>query len=109
MFNRLIKGFKNPKLILIYLLGFKVFRMIPDKLYLKIKYNLIMSRKLDLKNSKSFNEKLQWLKIYDRNPIYTDLVDKYKVRKYILKELGEEYLIPLLDVYNKFREYFINN
>ena len=76
----------------------------PDKTYLKIKYRLKIGKKLNLKNPKTFNEKLQWLKLNDRKPIYTKLVDKYEVRKYIQEKIGEEYLIPLIDVYNNVEE-----
>jgi len=55
-----------------------------------------MGKKLNLDNPKTFNEKLQWLKLYDRNPLYTTLVDKYAVRQYIKDTIGEEYLIPLV-------------
>lgn len=55
---------------------------------------------MDWKNPKTFNEKLQWLKVYDRNPLYAKLVDKYEVRKYIAEKIGEEYLIPLLGVWD---------
>lgn len=61
-----------------------------------------MGKKLDLKNPQTFNEKLQWLKLYDRNPEYTKMVDKYEVRKYISEKIGEEYLIPLLGVWDRF-------
>lgn len=73
-----------------------ILRIIPDELYLKFLYRKIMGKKLDLKNPKTFNEKLQWLKIHDRNPLYTKLVDKYEVREYIKEKIGEEYLIPLV-------------
>lgn len=71
-------------------------RIIPDKIYLKILYKKILGDKLDLKNPLTFNEKLQWLKIYDRNPEYTMMVDKYAVREYVKEKIGEEYLIPLV-------------
>ena len=67
-----------------------------DKLYLKLVYRAKMGKKLHLNNPKLYNEKLQWLKLYDRREVYTLLVDKYRVRKYIADVLGEEYLIPLL-------------
>ena len=59
-----------------------------------------MHRELDLSNPVTFNEKLQWLKLYDRRPEYTMMVDKYLVRDYIANKLGEEYLIPLLGVWD---------
>lgn len=104
MFNKLKKSIKNPRLLLIYILGFKIFRLIPDSMFLKIKYNLIMDEKLDLNNPKKFNEKLQWLKLYDRKAEYSLIVDKYEVRKYITEKIGDEYLIPLLGVWDKFED-----
>lgn len=74
--------------------------LLPDKIYLKKRYKLKMGKKLNLKNPQTFNEKLQWLKLYNRNPKYTLLVDKYAVRDYIAKTIGEEYLIPLLGAWN---------
>lgn len=72
-----------------------------DETYIKRKYKAQTGNTLDLANPKTFNEKLQWLKLYNRNPQYTILVDKYKVREYIAATLGEDYLIPLLGVWDK--------
>ncbi|HHX70321.1 MAG TPA: glycosyl transferase [Gallicola sp.] len=102
--NKLFSFIKQPRNVLLYLLNFKLFRLIPDKTYLKIKYRLIMKKKLNLRNPQTFNEKLQWLKIYDRKPNYKYLVDKYKVREHIKNTIGEKYLIPLLGVYDNFEE-----
>jgi hypothetical protein len=77
---------------------------VPDRVYLKNKFNLILGYKLNLNEPKSFNEKLQWLKIHDRKSEYSSLVDKYEVRKFISETIGEEYLIPLLGVYNDYDE-----
>jgi len=104
MGKKIIKALKNPKIAILYFLSFRIFRIIPDSLYLKLKYRLIFGKNLDLKKPKTFNEKLQWLKLHDRNPLYIQLVDKYEVRKYIEKVLGKEYLIPLLGVYDSFDE-----
>jgi hypothetical protein len=60
----------------------------------------MMGKRLDLKRPKTFNEKLQWLKLYDRNPMYIQMSDKYKVREYIAATIGKEYLIPLLGVWD---------
>ena len=73
----------------------------PDKWYLSLKYRSIMGYWINWKNPKSFTEKIQWLKIYDRNPLYTKLVDKYEVRKYIAERIGNDYLIPLLGVWER--------
>ena len=69
---------------------------VPDKAYIKIQFRLDKGVWPDLRNPKTFNEKLQWLKLYDHNPLYTTLVDKYAVRRYIADKIGEEYLIPLV-------------
>jgi len=78
-----------------------VFKLLSDEQYLKMVYRIRTGKKLDLENPKRFNEKLQWLKLNDRKPIYTDLVDKYKVRDVIKSHIGDQYLIPLLGVWDK--------
>lgn len=78
-----------------------LFGLIPTKIYLKLLYKKILGKKLNLKNPRTLNEKIQWKKIYDRNPIYTKCADKYAVREYIKEKIGEKYLIPLLYVTNK--------
>jgi len=77
---------------------------IPDFFYLKIYYRIRIGKRLNLRNPVLYNEKIQWLKLYDINPDYPNLVDKYEVRKYITKNIGEEYLIPLYGVWNTFDE-----
>ena len=79
-------------------------RFIPDKIYLKLTYKIKTGKKLNFKNPTGFNEKLNWLKIYDRKSAYSDYVDKYKVRGIIKERIGEEYLFPLLGKYDKFDE-----
>ena len=76
----------------------------PDDLYLKRRFHAKLGTTLHLDNPQSFNEKLQWLKLYDRNSSYTQMVDKYAVREYIKNTIGEEYLIPLLGVWDSFDE-----
>lgn len=80
--------------------GLHFYDKVPDEEFLKRKFKLVMGKELDLENPKTFNEKLQWLKLYDRKPEYTMMADKYAVRKYISEKLGEEYLIPLLGVWD---------
>lgn len=75
---------------------------LPDKLYLKMLYRVKVGKKLNLTNPQTFNEKLQWLKLYDRKSEYTKMVDKYEVRKYVEDKIGKEHLIPLLGVYENF-------
>lgn len=78
--------------------------IVPDKLYLRWLFRLYMGYKLNLKNPQTFNEKLQWLKLYDRKPEYTQMVDKYEVKKYVASIIGEEYIIPTLGVWDSFDE-----
>ena len=73
---------------------------VPDSLYLKLLYRIIMGRRLNLRNPKEYNEKLQWLKLNDRKPEYSTMVDKYEVRGYIEDLLGDKYLIPCLGIYD---------
>lgn len=104
MIGKFKKACRNPILILLVVLDFRTFRVIPDEIFLKIKYKLTIKKKLNIKHPNSFNEKLQWLKIYDRNSKYSQMVDKYNVRDYVNKVVGEECLIPLLGVYDSFEE-----
>jgi len=80
-----------------YLFG----RLLPDAVYLKMMYQVNMGKKLNLKNPVTYNEKLNWLKLYDRKTIYTKMADKYEVRDIVSRKLGEEFLIPLLGVWEK--------
>lgn len=82
----------------------KITHLVPDKLFLKCQYRAYLGKKLDLKNPKGFNEKLQWIKLYDRNPTYCNMVDKYESKKVVAQKLGEEYIIPTLGVWDHFEE-----
>lgn len=77
---------------------------IPDKLYLHIKYYCCIGKPLHLKNPRTFNEKLQWLKQYGRRPIDTILSDKYAVKDYVAKAIGSKYVIPLIGVWERFED-----
>lgn len=79
-----------------------IYMLLSDKLYIKLRYRYRMNKKLNLKFPKTFNEKLQWLKLYDRNPKYTKMVDKYEAKEYISNIIGEEYIIPTIGIYDKF-------
>lgn len=59
-----------------------------------------MGHWIDWKNPRTFTEKIQWLKVYNRNPKYTTMVDKYAVKKYVGDRIGEEYIIPTLGVWD---------
>lgn len=89
--------------------GSRYSEILPDKIFLKMLSRVRLNRKLNLSNPETFNDKLQWLKLYDRNPLYTKLVDKYEVREYIADTIGKEYLIPIIGVYNEFSEINFND
>lgn len=79
-------------------------RFLPDILYLKLYFYLALKRKLDIENPITFNEKIQWLKFNDRNPLYSLVSDKLAVREYVRNKIGEDYLIPLIGYWKKFNE-----
>lgn len=102
--NRIKNMIKNPCKIIAYY-GMKgYFKWIPDKLYLSICFKAVFNRKISWENPVSFNEKLQWLKIYNRQNTYTILVDKYEVKKYVADIIGNEYIIPTLGVWERFED-----
>ena len=74
----------------------------PDKTYLGLIYALKTRKKMDVDCPKTFNDKLQWLKLNDRKKKYTRMVDKFEAKKYTANIIGEEYIIPTLGIYDKF-------
>lgn len=76
------------------------YKNVPDDKFLKMAYKARMGKTLNLEDPKTFNEKLQWLKLYDRKPIYTTMVDKFEAKKYVASIIGEEYIIPTLGVWD---------
>ena len=95
---------KAIRTIGLYCLRTNLFKSMPDELYLKIKYYLCFGKKLNLDNPKSFNEKIQWLKLHDRNPRYPSLVDKAEVKKIIADKIGTKHIIKTYGVWNSFSE-----
>lgn len=108
MKDKIVKVIKNPEKIFVKVLSLNVFKYMSDERYLKLMYRYKMGKKLDFDNVKTFNEKLQWLKINNKNNFYTGLVDKYQVREYIRQVLGEEYLIPLVGVWDNANDIDLN-
>lgn len=78
----------------------KLSHIVPDKLYLQIVYRREMGKFLNLRDPKTFQEKLQWLKLYNRKIIYSTMVDKYKVKDYVSNIIGKKYIIPTLGVWD---------
>lgn len=75
-----------------------------DKFFLKAFFWLVMGKRLDLAHPKSFSEKLQWLKLYQKRPEYTKMVDKIEAKKYVASIIGEEYIIPTLATYERIED-----
>lgn len=80
------------------------YRFIPDKLYIEWIFRRRMGYKLNLKNPQTFSEKLQWIKLYDRRPLYTIIVDKYEAKMHIANMIGNEYIVPTIGIYNSFND-----
>ena len=99
---------RNPKMLGIALLS-HFGTWLPDSLYLKIMFRLKMGHRLDLKNPSTFNEKLQWLKLYNRKPEYTRMVDKSEAKIVAENILGKGYVIPTLGVWDKFEDIDFNS
>lgn len=79
-----------------------LYNWMDDETYLKKVFRVKMGYDLNLDNPETFNEKLQWLKIHDRNPVYTKMVDKYEAKKYVSNIIGEQYIIPTIGVWERF-------
>lgn len=104
MFKKIKRYCKDPY----FALGCDMIKKHPhwmsDEFYIRTLWRMVIGYELDLKHPKTFNEKLQWLKLYDRNPLYTLLVDKYRVKEYVAERIGAEHVIPTLAVYNSVDE-----
>lgn len=101
MLNKLSSGVRK---CIRFIMARNLFCWMPDRPYLKLLYWAQLGKKLNLNNPKTFNEKLQWLKLYDRKPEYTQMVDKYEAKKYAADRIGEEYIIPTLGAWDRFDE-----
>ena len=100
--HRLVEYIKNPKLVLLGFLNNGILNWLSDEKYLKYRFRICVGNALNIDNPLSFNEKLQWLKLNDRKPIYTMFVDKYEVKKYVARTIGKEYIIPTYGVWEHF-------
>ena len=92
--SRIVYWVFHPSKLFLRMADHGHFKWIPDKPYLKIVYKLTFHESLDLNNPKGYNEKLNWIKLYDRKPFYQKLVDKIEVRQIVADKIGAQYLIP---------------
>lgn len=100
IWSKIKRAIKDPCMRFGYMRALGLTNAIPDKRFLEKEFYFAMHKKLNVEDPKTFNEKLQWLKLYNRDPRYTIMVDKYKAREYVKETIGEEYLIPLLGVWD---------
>lgn len=96
LFHALLYDRNKIKLLRLY----KFSKFYSDEKFLRKLYRLRMGKELDLGNPQTFSEKLQWLKLHNRKPEYSQMVDKVEAKKYVANIIGEEYIIPTLGVYN---------
>jgi hypothetical protein len=82
-------------------IGYGLSKLVPDKIYVQRRFSKKLGRKINLQNPVKFNDKINWLKLNDRRDEYTMMADKYEVRKYVSDTIGEEYLIPIIGVWDK--------
>ena len=81
----IISYIKQPLKIVLKLASKNLVKM-DDETFIKLQYKIAFNKTLDLENPQTFNEKLNWLKLHDRNPEYTKMVDKYEVKEYVAKK-----------------------
>ena len=89
----------NPRKILIYMNSAHLLNPLPDETFLRLLWKARFGSELNLVNPETFNEKMQWLKLYDRDPLHTLMVDKHAVKAYVAPLIGEEHVIPTLGVW----------
>lgn len=98
--NKIISVFKKPRLAILFVAS-RLSRYIKsDALYYQLQYYSFTGKWLNIEHPKTYVEKMQWLKVHDRNPLYTTMVDKYAAKEYVANIIGTEYIIPTLGVWN---------
>lgn len=100
LYNAVRSLFHKPRHF-VSALCFRLSFLFPDKLYLKLIHRLELGRKLDLKNPKTYNDKLQWLKLYCHRPEFTMMADKVAVKPFVAERIGAEYVAPLIGVWDR--------
>ncbi len=104
MIRKLIRYVLDPDYRFLVNAGRGKYDSMPDEEYLKHRYKAVLKRELNLDTPQSFNEKLQWLKLYDRQPEHAIMVDKYEAKRYVAEKLSPELIIPTLGVWNSVDE-----
>ena len=105
--GKIKKALKDPRAVLAW--AFRKTKMYwSDEKYLKILYWLFYGKKLHLNKPEKYSEKIQWLKLYNRKPIFTQMVDKFEVKRIVTEKIGSEYVIPCYGVWDSFDEIDFN-
>lgn len=100
-FNRRVrKAINKPALLLDHIVE-KYLSWLPDKTYLSFRYRLRIHRKMNWKDPKTYNEKLNWLKLHDHRPVYITMADKYEAKKFVAEIIGEQFIIPTIGVWDR--------
>lgn len=102
--RRMLHAIMRPLSVCDVMLESKTFIKLPDKTFLRLRYYFRLNKHLNLKNPKTFNEKMQYLKLYNRRFILTKMADKYAVKELVTSLIGKEYVVSLLGVWNGFDE-----
>lgn len=102
--NKAMKYLKNPRLIYPFATSKGLTHWVPDEMHLKLMFRAHIGKKLDIVNPKTFNEKIQWLKLHDRNPEYITLVDKFEVKKWVTKKIGSDFVVPTYAYWNSIED-----
>ena len=103
LYNAVHSLIHNPRHF-ISALCFRFSFLFPDKAYLKLMHRLELRKRLDLDNPVTYNDKLQWIKLYCRRPEFTMMVDKVAVKPFVAEKIGSEYVVPMLGVWNSVDE-----
>lgn len=109
MMNKIGNYIMHPSRLVMSLSARGLLPSLSDQKYIEMKFKSRMGYKLDLENPRTFNEKLQWLKLHDHRPEYTMMVDKYEAKEYVARVIGEEHIIPTLGVWDSFNEIDFNS
>lgn len=99
--RKVAKVIKSPKMILVFFVKRLSWLIKSDKLYLSLRWYAQTGTVINWSHPERFTEKLQWLKIYNRNPLYTTLVDKIEAKKYVASIIGEQYIIPTISIWDR--------
>lgn len=99
--NKLLRAIIHPRYLGTFILKKCSHWIKNDKFYVKAIFRLYTGHTLNLENPRTYNEKLNWQKIYDHNPLYTKMVDKYAAKEYVANIIGNQYIIPTIGCWEK--------